>query len=287
LPNSLSTLSSHCGYYFSGAFSGVRNCRDRWFDRSAAAFYSELIGEGFAPNSHIDVLPRHRLIYVCVPKCASTTIKMTLSGLTSRRPGSFDELHKRRFSGLTSPARVGVARFYRLATSPQTLRFAFVRNPYARLVSAWADKFQNKPLAPGEDSFVDQYLVGRRSTDASLPAGPESTLSFAQFVRYAAATANDRIDAHWHLQDDILNMPGIKLDLVGKVETFHADFAHVLDHIGADGRTRQLSYVAYNPSQHRPWQSYYSRDIADCVYRAYRRDFDRFGYSREIAAENV
>ena len=116
MPNSLSTLSSHCEYYFSGAFSGVRNYRDRWVDRSAAAFYSELIVGGFAPNSHIDVLPRHRLICVCVPKCASTTIKMALSRLTSRRPGSFDELHKRRFSGLTSPARVGVGRFYRLAT---------------------------------------------------------------------------------------------------------------------------------------------------------------------------
>jgi hypothetical protein len=287
LPNSLSTLSSHCEYYFSGAFSGVRNYRDRWFDRSAAAFYSQLIGEGFAPNSHIDVLPQHRLIYVCVPKCASTTIKMALSRLTSRKPGSFDELHKRRFSGLTSPARVGVGRFYRLATSSQTLRFAFVRNPYARLVSAWADKFQNKPLAPGEDSFVDQYLAGRSSIDAALPIGSGSTLSFAQFVRYAAATANDRVDAHWHLQDDILNMPGIQLDMVGKVETFHADFARVLDHIGADDRMRQLSYIPHNLSQHCAWQSYYSRDLADCVYRAYRRDFDRFGYSREITAEVV
>jgi hypothetical protein len=101
-------------------------------------------------------------------------------------------------------------------------------------------------------------------------------------VKFAAATANHRLDAHWHLQDDLLNMPGIKLDLIGKVESFDEDFARVLDHVGAGDRVRQASHIYLNSSQHRPWRDYYSSRLADIVYRAYERDFDRFEYARDI-----
>jgi hypothetical protein len=66
-----------------------------------------------------------------------------------------------------APRHVGMSTFYRLVTSPGTLRFSFVRNPYARLVSAWADKYRDKPLVPG-DSFIDQYLKYRRD-DGQAP----------------------------------------------------------------------------------------------------------------------
>jgi hypothetical protein len=156
-----------------------------------------------------------------------------------------------------------------------------VRNPYARLVSAWADKFQNKPLIPG-DSFIDQYLTHRSAIDPLLPAGSDCTLSFGEFARFASATANQRVDPHWQLQSDLISMPGVKLDLIGKVESFDKDFACVLDHVGAGDRVRQASDVHLNSSQHRTWQSYYSSDLADTVYRAYRPDFDRFEYAKAM-----
>ena len=55
--------------------------------------------------------------------------------------------------------------------------FLYCADPYARLVSAWADKFQNKSLVSG-DWFVDHYLTYRRIFDQSLPEGPEHTLRF-------------------------------------------------------------------------------------------------------------
>ena len=108
----------------------------------AHAFYGRLIERGYAPNEHIDVLPAYQVIYVCVPKCASSCIKTTLSALVGRNLQTPEEAHERRLSGLRAPKHVSLATLWHLATSPSALRFAFVRNPYARLVSCWASKFR-------------------------------------------------------------------------------------------------------------------------------------------------
>lgn len=270
-------------YYLANARSWFVNRRDRLLDPQASSFFDRLDADGFNPNAHIDVLVQHRLIYIAVPKCASTTVKTVLSALNGTAVPR-EHLHRRRHSGLKSPRLTGLSAFYRLATSPATMRFSFVRNPYARLVSAWADKFSDKPLVPG-DAFVDQYLAWRNTVDASLPQGPNATLSFAQFVEFASATARCRVDAHWQLQDDLLNMPGIRVDFVGKVEFFRRDFARVLEHVSADRRLHEGIATRMNATRHRPWPDYYSPALAARVYRAYEPDFSRFGYPRALTAE--
>src|SRR5271166_2372612 len=56
----------------------VTNFLERRFDAQAASFYARLIAHGYDPDAHIDVLPQYRIIYVCVPKCGSTTVKRIL-----------------------------------------------------------------------------------------------------------------------------------------------------------------------------------------------------------------
>ena len=279
MPIPPSRLRHPCQYLAGRVSSRIANLRDRWLDPAAFSFFQAMVAGGFDPEAHIDVLPRQRLIYVSVPKCASTTIKSVLSAVESGQTPPANKIHIRRHSGLNSPRHAGFSTFRRLAADPSALRFAFVRSPYARLVSAWADKFQAKPLVPG-DAFVDLYLAHRASVDRALPQGAQQTLSFAEFVEFATATCSSRVNAHWNLQDDLLAMPGIALNLVGKVESFRDDFARVLDHVGANGATLPALDTNYNTSRHRPWPEYYDDALAWRVYRAYERDFDRFRYPR-------
>jgi hypothetical protein len=237
---------------------------------------------GYNPNAHIDALVQQKLIYVNVPKCASTSIKMMLSRLVGRTVASFEQLHNRKYSGLQSPFQIGMSAFHRLATDSATLRFSFVRNPYERLVSAWADKFQDRYLVAG-DSFIDKYLAHRKAVDPSLPRGEHRMLTFADFATYATATASLRVDAHWGLQDDILGMPRLALDFIGHVETFARDIERVLDHVRADRLLGQAALMPLRASPHNSWPLYYTQSLADRVYRAYERDFDRFGYPRAIS----
>jgi Sulfotransferase family len=249
-------------------------------DPLAYEFYMRMIAGGYDP-ALIDVLADHRIIYVAVPKAASSRIKILLSAFLGRQVSSPEKANKRRLSGLKAPHHVGLSVFYRLAMDSNTLRFSFVRNPYARLVSCWADKFQNKPLIAG-DSFVEQYLAARTQVDPSLPAGADRTLSFADFARFVTEPGMQRLNAHWWRQVELVDGPAITLEFIGRVESFDRDFAHVFDHVGAGEELRSRSRQPINASSHRPWKDYYTTEIAAAVYRAYEHDFDRFGYPRSM-----
>lgn len=250
-------------------------------DRSLADFYSALTADSYHLDQLIKVLPRHKLLYIVVPKAASTRIRLTLAKVDGRHMRSLKSERRGKFRGPYDPRGMTVGSFFRLATSPETLRFSFVRNPYARAVSYWAYRFQGKPLIPG-DRFVDLYLAHRPGIAANLPVGADQTLSFPQFVSYATAIAERRYDDHLQLQDDILSVNPIKLDFIGKVEDFRRDFIRVLDHLGASRPVREEATIPLNTSRHDDWRTYYTTELADRIYRAYERDFDRFGYARTI-----
>lgn len=269
--------------------SGIKQfCADsRWFasmvvaswrEPAAVAFYRNLEAQAYFP---LVVLPSRNTIYVIVHKAASTRIRTTLAAVAGRHTRRLKPARRGEFRMLRGPRTMTVRSFYRLATSPLTLRFSFVRNPYARAVSCWADKFQNKPLEPGLREIND-YLARRAQIDRSLPAGADKTLSFAQFVTFAAASADTRDDPHLQMQSDILSMPGIALDFIGRVENYNADFARVLDHVGASEAIRREALVPMNASRRRHWADYYTPELADRIYRAYEADFDRFGYPRAL-----
>jgi Sulfotransferase family len=105
---------------------------------------------------------------------------------------------------------------------------------------------------------------------------------FLKRLGASSATVDQRIDIHWQLQDDFVTVPGLRLNLIGKVEGFQTDFARVLDHIGVtnEARARYLQQ-AVNPSSHQAWQEYYTDALAGRVYRAYERDFDNFAMKAE------
>jgi len=281
LSGAVDSLQWHYDYLTRRARSRVLNGTARLFDRRACAFYDDVMARGFFPNVYIDVLPEHRLLYVWIPKCATSLIKTILVLLSGREPGPFQDLHKRKVSGLEGPRHVGISTFYRVATDPSALRFAFVRNPYDRLVSAWADKYQGKPLTRG-DTFVDIYLDRRMEVDPALPEGADKTLSFADFVTFATETAHRAVDPHWHVQDDFLTIPGVSLNFIGKLESFNEDFVRVLDHVNASDELRRMAVIPVNSSRRARCTDYYNDDLTRRVHAAYERDFDRFGYSAVV-----
>jgi hypothetical protein len=223
----------------------------KWSDPCAVEFYDAIAAGGFEFDELINVVPSLRVMYVTVPKVASTRIRQTLAAAVGRRMISLRPGRRRRFRGPQGPRSMKLAAFHTLATDPKTLRFSFVRNPYARAVSCWADKLQGKPLVPGDD-FVDAYLARKQEINADLPAGPDRTLSFSDFVTYAGAFANRRVDAHLQAQDDILAMPGIALDFVARIERFPERIVRVLDHIGAANGIRGDAANPVNPSKRGP-----------------------------------
>jgi len=244
------------------------------------AFYRKVTSGGYEPEKNIIVLPRHKLIYVTVPKSASTRIRRTLARIEGRFSRSLRQSKRSKYRGPYGPRNITIGSFHELATDPASLRFSFVRNPYARIVSCWANKFALKPLVRAGDPFIDAYLAARPEIDLRLPEGATHSLSFADFVVFVTAAAEIHKDSHIQAQSDILSIPGLELNFIGKVESFNQDFARVLDHLKASDDARGEASKALNESHHFDWPTYYTPELADRIYRAYECDFDQFVYSR-------
>ena len=268
---------------FEARWSAVRRLA-RWRRHDAAAFYDRLLADGYNPERFVRVVTDPPMIYIAVSKAASTRIKAILSEIAGKRSFGTNPTRESKFRDTAGPRRVGFGTFYRLAKSPETLRFTFVRNPYQRLVSCWANKFQGLPLTPG-DGKIETYLAWRSEVVSRL-AAPDRTMSFSDFVVYACATNRSRIDQHWNLQTDVIEMPGIALDFVGRVENFAVDISRVLDHAQADAdlRTRIAERAAQplNPSARGRCAQYFTPELAEMTYRAYEQDFDRLRYAKAL-----
>ena len=176
-------LYRSCVWYARRIRAHVIDSRECWLNSAASAFFKTIRQHHFDAETYIDVLPQHGLIYLWVPKAASTTIRSVLSSLeVGTLPGPpLELLNSRRCSGIRSPRLAGFSVFHRLANSAETLRFTFVRNPYPRLLSAWSDRFQGRRLIEGKPG-IDAYRAHRAAISRLLPYGPDQTLSFPEFV---------------------------------------------------------------------------------------------------------
>lgn len=132
-------------------------------------------------------------------------------------------------------------------------KFAFVRNPWDRVVSLYFNK-----VAPGT------YCEGTQS------------LTFEQFVDWLAQQDLTKIDAHAKLQ--ALLIPVDELDFIGRFETFSKDVQYVLGRLGLS----KVSIPKHNPSSHAHYSRYYDDRTRELVRQLYREDIERFGYTFEV-----
>lgn len=147
-------------------------------------------------------------------------------------------------------------------------KFCFVRNPYDRLVSAWAFLLEGG-LHSWKSRWVKEHI------------SPYSDLR--QFVREKLPTDTILSNLHFRPQYRFLtNRSGqVVADFIGRYERIEDDFSHIARKIG----TQYSALPKKNrSSRSRDLTQYYDADTANTVWRVYRRDFDLFEYPREVPA---
>jgi hypothetical protein len=190
----------------------------------------------------------HRAIFVHVPRTAGTSTAMALGAPKPHVPIS-------RYAAFD---RAAFAQYY---------KFAFVRNPWDRLLSAFSDlcAAANRPAWP-EGMFWSRAHLSR----------------FANFETFVLALSYPKsrrtIFAHHHFrpQLDWLTLPHSNkgaMDFLGRFESLDEDFATVIHKLGID----ETLPVANN-SHHSPYREAYSRKMQGIVGDLYEADIRAFGY---------
>jgi len=247
-------------------------------DAELAAAIESAIQSGRLRIEDTWVSRRRRYFYMGVPKAASSKIKMVLHQLEGYPlPADPFDVHARSQPGLPYVDRLSAfsaREMVEILSGPDWRRFAFVRNPYARLYSAYKNK----------SADLTSPYVGVRRTIWGLagnPNPPEAAPPFEAFVRYVAELPDPDRDGHWRSQTGMLCLDLIDYGLLGRFETFAADFASVLRGLDAPDELRDGLDAVVGASVGLPAASAYDSALAQLVYGVYEADFVTLGYGRD------
>lgn len=134
-------------------------------------------------------------------------------------------------------------------------KFAFVRNPWDRVVSAYENLVVSKRFIPFE------HLQDK---------------GFDYFVNYIATQDLNYSDVHLRLQTSLI--PNLdELDFLGHFENFEEDIRLVLNKIGLKG----IEILHYNKSEHSHYSHYYNEVTRAIIAEKYKADIEILGYQFE------
>jgi hypothetical protein len=226
-----------------------------------------------------DVIALHeqRALYFAVPKVANSSIKAVCAELLKSQLGEFYDPE--------SPVRVfrtPRARRYLIENEiliPQCdwwkysnyLWFSFVRNPYDRLVSCFADKVRANP------EYKERGFENGVARPLNKLGGFKAGMTFSDFVHRIIELPDERTDRHLCSQSALLSDPAgrVVTPCVGKYERLQDDFSDIFCRkLGLP----HLSIPHMLASKRGPWESYYDDELRRLVYLRYQADFHNFGY---------
>jgi hypothetical protein len=156
-----------------------------------------------------------------------------------------------------------------------TFKFVIVRNPYARLASAYYDKILKNP-AP--------YLIRSiRKTAAEQGIALSDPMAFAQFVSVVCRQSLAEMDIHYRPQYYEGRFGIVKYDFIGRMEMLPHDLMYAFERIGAPesvmARVHERNNVA--GSNLEAWNNV-PPDIHRLFLSTFDIDFDILQYPRRL-----
>jgi len=153
--------------------------------------------------------------------------------------------------------------------------FAFVRDPFTRLLSCYLDRIQKEG---GFTRYQYAEMLGR----VPLPKSPEG---FAEFIALVASQDEKAMNQHWRPQVCDLVPHLVKYDAIGRFETLREDAVEILVAIRGEDRrevfTEKLTHTRGPKATGASdlLDTYYTPELRQTVRRIYAEDFAFFGYA--------
>ena len=165
-----------------------------------------------------------------------------------------------------------------MVSSPDYLRFSFVRNPYERLYSGYRSK-----IATGDPNydFLHRHIVEERKLICALGQKHYEAIRFEDFAHFVCQQDDEERDHHWKNQGRVLLMDMLDYNFIGRYESFDQDYTWVLKKLGAPQSTLDQVQVKVNATDaHQTWRKAYTPELADMVFSSYEADFTSFNYEK-------
>ena len=226
-------------------------------------------------NYHAIPSPRLKMFYMTTPKVACTTIKKLLYVSQYRHLGDARGeqriledarvVHHRRDMPLPQLRELDPDLRESMLAGPEVFRFAFVRDPYSRLLSSYLNK-----IAKARGKIYERFV-------GSVDVAPGTTLDFATFVDLVAQQTPQERDPHWRNQTALLNPDLITYSFIGKMETLETDIVRIVDRM-PEGEAITIGVSGNRTGATRKLAEHYTPALKSRVQQIYSDDFEAFGY---------
>lgn len=209
------------------------------------------------------------LVYLQIPKIASTSVTRSLSKFVMEQQGSTIDLEQ---VGRQQVREVAANCSSHSSTKQTTTKyktaykFSLVRNPLERLWSCYKNKVLDPYNNDGENIFWNH--------------GIRLDMSFDEFVQCVAKIPDNKINRHlksqcWYLYDNNQCLA----DYIARFETLSHDWLALVSKFGLP----ELPHANPSSAQKKSYKDSYSKQTAQLAANRYKRDIEVFGYSDDIS----
>ncbi|XP_041477368.1 carbohydrate sulfotransferase 12-like isoform X2 [Lytechinus variegatus] len=163
-------------------------------------------------------------------------------------------------------------------------KFVFVRDPFARVLSAYRSKFDERNMSFKRSFGRD--IIARFRPNAAEPweqrhNSEAEGVRFPEFVQAITSGGNRFADGHWNPIYQMILPCTVKFDFIGKLETADEDSENILKYIEVDHLIHFMKSHRNLSQSEDVFQQFYAQlspgDIIN-LQRVYKPDFDLFGY---------
>jgi len=192
----------------------------------------------------------NKYLFIHIPKTGGCSLKKSLVSVD----GDFIDTKHKKIKRLRTEFKLH-----------EYFKFAFVRNPWDRFVSAYfyLKEVQNNPNHEWPSDIWKSNVINNDFD------------TFSKFVRSGIWKGSRWF--HFYPQYDYIvngHNKDIDIDFVGRFENLQEDFDKVCEHIGLSPQ----KLIPTNISRHKHYTEYYNEDTKKIIADYYRKDIEYFRY---------
>jgi hypothetical protein len=207
------------------------------------------------------VSKKYEFIYYPIPKVACSSIKANIAKIMEIKLIN-DHPHSTPFPEI--PLWASAANKY--------FKFAFVRNPWDRLVSCYKDKIYYCTDHTGKVNAYGDNLPPFMRKYSCFQKG----MPFEDFVKAVSKIPDHAAEAHFISQHTYLEHHGdLVPNFIGKFENIGEDWGRVCKSI----KIKTPSLEHRKKVADKPYKSFYTDETIEIVASRYEKDISMFGYN--------
>lgn len=220
----------------------------------------------FYSGRHV-VLDQQQSAYLEIPKVACTSIRYFLADLL----GIANEIEPLHANYHLFPQALNLEELF-LTKYKNYLKFAFIRNPWDRLVSCYVNKIRSD----GRNTNLYKNGVATGFVHYGIF---HSKMSFEEFAEVVNEIGDEESNQHFLSQHHFLLNPNgcMATDFVGRFETLQQSFDELCDLLKIERAV--LPHKNFSKSlKERHYSEFYSPRLQELIAKRYEKDIELFGY---------